>query len=471
VSEQTAIQNQIAAPIAEPMTTSRIRRLAIPVVAEYALQVSVITINTWLVSSAGDLALAAVGVANPILYIMFAIFAAISIGATVLVSQAHGAGNARRVNDVSRQAITWGVLLILPLSAACYALTPTLIGLFGDDPEVHAGAITYLHIVSATAIVMFLAILCGGILRGTSDGRTPLVAAILANVAGLVAAWVLIEGHLGVPGFGIAGAAWGSVIGRGVGLAWLLFRMTTGSTGVSLAGRQGWRPHLPVGRQIFRLGIPAAIEQLSNEVGFAVLTAFVAGLGAAVMAANQIAFTALEIWFLTSLALSITATALVGQSYGANRPHDALVAVRVIRRWIFAWTGFGMVALALVPGPILRLFSESADVVAAGDNLMRVVGTLLPCYGFLLLTTGALRGSGDTHTPMVRSVAATWTTVALAFIGLHWFDAGAEWVWGAYLLTIPLAGWLNWRAFVRRVESGVTPPRHGESLLEAASAA
>jgi hypothetical protein len=51
---------------------------------------------------------------------------------------------------------------------------------------------------------------------------------------------------------------------------------------------------------------------------------------------------------------------------------------------------------------------------------------------------------------MIRSVVATWTTVALAFAGVRWFDAGAEWVWGAYLLTIPVASWLNWRAFVRR---------------------
>lgn len=438
-------------PIAiEPMSHRRIRRLAVPVVAEYTLQVSVVTVNTWLVSAAGDLALAAVGVANPILYILIAVFAAISTGATVLVAQAHGAQRPDRVNQVARQAITWGILLVIPLSAACYLLTPTLVRLFGDDPGVHTEAITYLHVISATVIVLFLAILCGGILRGTSDGRTPLVAAILANIGGLVASWVLIEGHLGVPGYGVAGAAWGSVIGRGVGLAYLLGRMITGGTTVSLAGWQGWRPHLPVGKQIFRLGIPAAIEHLSNESGFAVLTMLVAALGASVMAANQIAFTALEIWFLTSLALSITLTALTGQSYGARRPHDALVAARIIRRWTLAWTGFGMVVLAAFPRPVLRLFTDSPDVVDAGVNLMRVIAVLIPCFGMLLLTTGALRGSGDTRSPMVRSVVATWTTVALAFAGVYWFDAGAEWIWGAYLLTIPPASWLNWRAFVRR---------------------
>jgi multidrug resistance protein, MATE family len=456
----------------EPMTHRRIRRLAVPVVAEYTLQVSVVTVNTWLVSAAGDLALAAVGVANPILYILIAMFAAISTGATVLVAHAHGAQRPDRVNEVARQAITWGILLVIPLSAACYWLTPTLVRLFGDDPRVHAEAITYLHVISATVIVLFLSILCGSILRGTSDGRTPLLASILANIGGLVAAWVLIGGNLGVPSYGVAGAAWGSVIGRGVGLAYLLARMITGGTTVSLAGWQGWRPHLPVGRQIFRLGIPAGIEQLSNESGFAVLTMLVAALGASVMAANQIAFTALEIWFLTSLALSITLTALAGQSYGARRPQDALFAARVIRRWTLAWTGFGMVVLAAFPRPVLRLFSDSPDVVEAGVSLMRVIAVLLPCFGMLLVTTGVLRGSGDTRSPMVRSVIATWATVALAFVAVHWFEAGAEWIWGAYLLTIPVASWLNWRAFVRRssVAMDDLDPEPEVSPLEAAAA-
>ena len=456
----------------EPMTHRRIRRLAVPVVAEYTLQVSVVTVNTWLVSAAGDVALAAVGIANPILYILIAMFAAVSTGATVLVAQAHGAQRSDRVNAVARQAITWGILLVIPLSIACYLLTPTLVHLFGDDPGVHTEAITYLHVISATVIVLFLAILCGSILRGTSDGRTPLVAAILANIVSLVASWVLIEGHLGVPGYGVAGAAWGSVIGRGAGLAYLLVRMISGGTTVSLAGWHGWRPHLPLGQQIFRLGIPAGIENLSNESGFAVLTMLVAALGASVMAANQIAFTALEIWFLTSLALSITLTALTGQSYGARRPHDALIAARVIRRWTLLWTGFGMVLLAAFPRPVLRLFSDGPDVVDAGVNLMRVIALLLPCYGMLLLTTGALRGSGDTRTPMVRNMVATWTTVVLAFVGVRWFDAGAEWVWGAYLLTIPLATWLNWRAFVRRsaVAMDDLDPESERSPLAAAAA-
>ena len=121
--------------------------------AEYSLQVVVLAVNTLLVSRAGDIALAAVGISNPIIYLFLAVFAAISVGATVLVAQATAPGIRKRVNTVARQAVVWGLLLALPLSVVAWALTPILIGLFGDDPEVQAAGMSYLHVITATSSV------------------------------------------------------------------------------------------------------------------------------------------------------------------------------------------------------------------------------------------------------------------------------------------------------------------------------
>jgi putative MATE family efflux protein len=435
----------------EPMTSRRVRKLAVPVVAEYSLQVMVLAVNTLLVSRAGDVALAAVGIANPIIYLFIAVFAAVSVGATVLVAQAHGAGNREKVNTVSRQAIAWGLLLAVPLSIGCYMAAPFLISLFGDDAEVQAAAVSYLHVITATSSVMLLSFLCGGVLRGVGDGRTPLYGAVLANIASLIASWILIEGHLGVPGYGIVGAAWGSVIGRATGLTFILIVLVSGKAIISLHGRKGWFPSPATGLQIFRLGIPAGLEQMFNESGFAVLTGLVATLGAAALAANHIAFTALEAWFLTSLALSVTATALVGQSVGAGRPADGMVATKIIRRWALIWNLVGLLVMTLGARSILDVFSNDPDVIDGGMVVMVVVGLTLPLWGLSLLTTGALRGSGDTRSPMIRASLATWSSVGLAWIGVQFLDAGMGWIWGTYMLTLPPAIWGNWRAFSRRV--------------------
>lgn len=461
--------SEVVAAEWEPMTSKRVRRLAIPVVAEYSLQVMVLAVNTLLVSRAGDTALAAVGISNPIIYLFLAVFAAISVGATVLVAQASGAGDRKGANAVARQAITWGLLLAIPLSFVAWVLTPFLISLFGDDADVQAAGVQYLQVIAATSSIMLLSFLCGGVLRGAGDGRTPLYAAVLANIASLIASWTLIEGHFGVPAYGILGAAWGSVIGRATGLSFVLLMLFGGKAVVSLRGRKGWFPNPATGLQIFRLGIPAGIEQMFNESGFAVLTGLVATLGAASLAANHIAFTALEAFFLTSLALSVTGTALSGQSVGANRPSEAMVAAKILRKWAVLWNVVGLAVMVLLARPILDIFSNDPEVINVGIGVMVVVGISLPLWGLSLLTTGVLRGSGDTRSPMIRGALSTWVAVGLAFLGVHFFNAGMEWIWGTYLITLPPMIWGNWRTFRRRVEPDVAgeQPVHALSMVTA----
>jgi putative MATE family efflux protein len=465
--EGSAGQEPIVLP---PMSRARVLRLAAPVVAEYMLQVLVLAVNTVLVSRAGDTALAAVGISNPIIFLFIALFGAVSIGATVMVSQAFGAGDRRRANHLSRQALSWGLSVAVPLSILAYALTPAMIGVFGDDPEVHSAAVSYLHVISATSVVMLMSFLCGGFLRGAGDGRTPLQAAVLANIANLFASWVLIEGHLGIPAYGITGAAWGSVIGRAVGLSFLLAVLLSGRVVISLRGRSGWWPERQTGFQLFRLGIPAAIEQIFNEAGFAVLTILVATLGAAALAANHIAFTALEIWYMPSLALSVTATALAGQSIGARRPGDAMLAATIIRRWTLVWNLLGTAVMVLAARPILDVFSNDPEVIDQGIAVMVVVGATLPFFGLWLLTTGALRGSGDTRSPMIRGAIATWLTVGLAWAGVQFFDLGIGGIWAGYIVALPIAIVGNWRAFKRRTHVvervGVDEPALGALAVQ-----
>jgi len=91
-------------------------------------------------------------------------------------------------------------------------------------------------------------------------------------------------------------------------------------------------------------------------------------------------------------------------------------------------------------------------VIDEGMVVMIVVGLTLPFFGLWLLTTGALRGSGDTRSPMVRGVAATWPTVGLAWLSVTFLDLGMGGIWGSYIVALPLAIVGNWRAFVRRTE-------------------
>jgi putative MATE family efflux protein len=432
------------------MNMRRVLLLAIPIVGENLLQTAVGAVDTLLVSRIGDDAIAGVGIGAELVFFLLAILASVSIGATVLVAQAIGAGDRDRANLFARQAISWGVAISIPLSILGYLFADRLIGLFNAEPEVHKLATDYFEIIAATVVVLLLSYLCGAVLRGSGDSRTPLKAAVLANIANIFFSYGLAFGEFGMPELGVAGTAWGSAIGRGIAAVYLLRALWLGRTNISIHARNGWLPKLDIGKRLFRLGIPAAIEQLLIEGGFLALVIIVATLGTNALAAQQIAFTAMSLGILPGFAFAIAATALVGQSIGARLYDDALKASRITQRLCLAWMIVGGVPLFIAARPVLEIFSSDPEVIDLGVNGLRAIAISLPWWGAWSVSAGALRGSGDTRSPMVRGVIAVWLSVLLGWIGVRFFDQSVAYVWGVFFVTLPIAVIGNLRAFHRR---------------------
>ncbi len=442
---------EAAAPPAGPMTQRRVLGLAVPIIGENLLQTTVGAVDTFMVARLGSVAVAGVGTSIELVFFLIAVLTAVEIGATVLVSQAIGAGDRARANHLARQAVLWGVMLAVPVSLFGAIAAHRMIGLFGTEPEVAAAATTYFRITAATSVTLLLSFVCGAVLRGAGDSRTPLTAAILANVVNVLAAYGLIFGHFGLPALGIAGSAWGAAIGRGTGATLLLVLLTRGRRAVSLRGREGWLPHLDIARQLLRLGVPAAIEQMLMAGGFMTMTAVVALIGTAALAAQQIGFTALSIAFLPGFGFAIASTALVGQSIGAGEPRAARVATQIALRWAIGWMAIGGLLYFIFARPVMGIFTSDPAVVDAGVRALRALSVGLPFWAIWSVCGGALRGSGDTRTPMVMSALAVWLAVALAYVAVRWLDAGLGTLWLTFLVTAPLGALGNWLMLRRRL--------------------
>src|SRR5215211_8348872 len=202
--EEIAAEVQPAPVPWQPMSQRRVLGLALPIIGENLLQTMVGVVDTFMVADLGKEALAGVGTAIELVFFMIAILSAVSIGATVLVSQAFGGRDFPRTNELARQAIVWGVLLSVPVSVLGAIFAPSIIALFGTDPEVAHNATVYIRIIAATSVVLLLDFVCGSIFRGVGDSRTPLKAAMVANVVNVIVAFVLIYGHFGFPALGVA---------------------------------------------------------------------------------------------------------------------------------------------------------------------------------------------------------------------------------------------------------------------------
>jgi MATE family multidrug resistance protein len=434
----------------QPMSQRRVLGLALPIIGENLLQTMVGAVDTFMVADLGKEALAGVGTAIELVFFMIAILSAVSIGATVLVSQAFGGRDILRTNELARQAIVWGVLLAIPVSILGAVFAGNVISVFGTEPDVAHNATKYIQIIAATSVVLLLDFVCGSIFRGVGDSRTPLKAAIIANVVNVIAAYLLIFGHLGLPELGVAGSAWGASIGRGTAALILLFLLARGHRTVSIRGRIGWRPHVDIGKKLFQLGIPAAVEQMLMSCGFMTMMAVVAILGTVPLAAQQIGFTALSMAFMPGFGFAIAATALVGQSIGARKIDDAKAATRIAMIWSTAWMSVGALIYFILARQVMAIFSDDPEVISTGVAALRALAVSLPFWAAWSVNGGALRGSGDTRSPMYASVVAVWTAVGLAYIGVQWFDTGLGWVWFTFAITSPLAAVWNRTRLTKR---------------------
>ena len=445
-------ESKLAGPDPGPMDQRRVLGLAVPIIGENLLQTLVGAVDTLLVAKLGSEAIAGVGTAVEFVYFIISILIALEIGATVLVSQAFGAGLTERVREVARQALVWGIMLAAPVSIMGYLLAPSAIGLFGAEPVVAGYASHYLRITAAMSVFLLLTFVGGAIFRGVGDSRTPLYASIIGNVANVVLAYGLIFGHFGLPRLGVEGSAWGAAIARVVTAGILIGLLLTGRRGISLRGSGSWKPHFQIGRQLLHLGLPASLEQVLSSAGFMTMLFVVARIGTGALAAQQIAFTALNIGYMPAFGFGIAVTALVGQSIGARRIEDAGTAARIGNRISVIALISAAIVFFVLATPIMRIFTSDPAVLRQGVDGLRALSVSLPFWGTWFVYGGALRGTGDTVTPLIVEAVGVWSAVLLGFVAVHFFDAGLGLVWGMFIIVSPVAAMVNGRRFRLRLE-------------------
>jgi MATE family multidrug resistance protein len=441
-------------PTAEPEARALRRRvweLAAPVIGENCLETLLGIIDTLLVAGLGAVAIAGVGSALQIMFFLISALSALAIGSSVLVAQAVGAGDTARAGRLGRQSLIWSVLFSIPLSFGGFLLSRPIIGLFGLEPQVAAIGVQYLQVTMGTVVVLVALFIGSGVLRGAGDSRTPLRVTALANLVNVPLAYGLIYGHFGLPELGPVGSAWATFVARSLALALLLGALWRGRNGVTIGGRGGWRPDFGVARQVLRIGVPAALEQVLVTSAFLALALVVARLGTDVLAAQRLTFNALSLSFLPGVGFGIAATALVGQSVGARRIAEGAAAARVATRWAVIWMS-AIAALLIIFAPqIFALFTSDAAVIAEGVPGLRVLALTQPFWAVLFVQAGALRGTGNTRFPLLVTGSSIWAAVGLAFALIETIGGGLISIWAAFLALAPLMAFLMWRRFRRTV--------------------
>jgi MATE family multidrug resistance protein len=431
-------------------------RLAGPVVTAELGWMTMGVVDTIMVGHVSPAAMGAVSIGGVLFYTVAIFGTGMLLGLDTLVSQSFGAGD---VVDCHRSLLN-GVYVCVPVGLTLMGvvwLFPAFLRSFGIDPAVLQEAIPFLYAIGWSVFPLLLYFAFRRYLQGMNLVKPVMFALISANLANLAGDWILVFGHFGVRAMGAEGAGWSTCLSRiymaSVLLAYILYH--------ERRYRTGWRetplaPDLPRIRRLIGLGLPAAM-QLSFEVGvFAAATTLIARLGADVLAAHQVAMNAASFTYMVPLGIGAAAAVRVGQALGRG---DVAAASRA--GWTATLMGAGFMSCAgivfvLAPGAIVSIYTPDPNVLAVGVSLLAVAAAFQLFDGIQTVTTGALRGAGDTRTPMLCHLLGYWGLgFPLGYVLCFKLNWGAVGLWTGLcvaLIAIGIVLGIVWWRKVRSLE-------------------
>lgn len=354
--------------------------LAWPVMVTSALQALYNLVDAFWLGRLGTAAVAAPGMAWPILFFFMSFAGGFQAAGSTFVAQHFGAGDRRGAEESAGQLLGFLACLSLLLSAIGYALAPTVLRLIRAPQEIFPYALTYLRIECIGLPIMFVAAAFGGFMVGLGQTRFLMyinASSLLLN--GLLDP-VFIFGWGPFPAWGVAGAAWATVLSRAVVAAIGLGILFSGRRGLRLHVRD-LRPRLSRLLPILRVGSPNVLDQASTSFGFVVMMGLVAGFGTTVVAAYTVGNRIINLINVVSWGAGSALVAMIGQNLGAERYARAeQVARRGILATFTALVGLYGVTL-LLRRPMFSLFISDPAVIQEGVWYIMIFGISIPFFG------------------------------------------------------------------------------------------
>ena len=435
--------------------------LSWPAILEQLLGTMVSYVDTAMVGTLGAAATAAVSINASPIWLVGGILSGIGVGYSVQVANAVGARDEYKARRVILQAL----LAVLVVGLGFLGLLQLLAGYIprwmGADADVLPQAISYLRFYVLCMPGHAMLYVFSAVLRCTGDTKTPLFLNSSSNILNVILNFLLIyptrELHiLGLTftmpgaGMGVAGAAAASAISIDLAglalLAVLLRRFYLFGHGMG----DSLRPDPVIIRTAASLGMPYVAERMSINLGQIAMIRMVASIGTVALAAHHIANTAEGLCYLPAYGISAAATALVGQSVGAQTKEGAKAYGTLSGKVGFILCLITASVLFAAARPLAGLFSPDQDVVALAATVLRIVAVSEPFFALSIVLFGALRGANDTRYPMFTCLFSMWVVrIVLTVLFVYVFHLGLPGVWMAMALDLILRGilaTLRWRS-------------------------
>ncbi len=453
-----------------------LNRIAVPIVGEFLLGISVAMAGLFMASHTSDAAAGAFGLTQQVQESLAVIFRVLAIGLGVVVTQKLGRNNtgaATKTAFLALGASTWaGVLAALCLLLGHSWILDTL----NAPQEVVPLATAYMMLLAPAMVLEVYNLSMAAVLRAHLFAKESLLVMVAMHGSHVLLAWLLMLGLGSWDGWGLNGFAIAWLLSRAFGLMMHLYFWRTRMHLVPDT-HHWWHTPIASLMPVLRVGLPGAAVEFFYRLAFMVSISATAKLGVAALATHSYTLQTLKYVLLISLSIGWACEIMVGRMVGAGQFKGAyIVVLKGVRSGIIA-SGTLVLCAAIASPWLMTLFTNDPSIIRMAQWLLWMSVLLELGRVFNLVVIGALRASGDIHYPVVASITSL---VFILGVGSYWFGQwfGLYGIWLIYILDEWVRGVLMWRRWrtkgwisnakktVRQLKSDATQPPPIETLRE-----
>ena len=405
--------------------------LAWPAMAESMLTALTGFVDTAMVGSLGDAAIAAVGLTNQPRLLFWSFFTTLNLGVLAVVARKKGEENREAANNCLHKGLLICGLLAVVIYGVSYFCAEPLLVFAGAEAEVLPYSVEYFRIVMLGLCIYSFGLCINAAQRGSSNTRVAFTSSATLNIVNVILNYLLIGGKLGFPALGTRGAAIATLCGNIAGLLVAVVSLFKRNGYLRFDVRRFFVRDNTILRSVWKVSSGAAAEQLVIRIGFFTFAKIIAGLGTESFAAHQIGMNIISLCFACGDGLGVAASALVGQNLGKKRPDMAMIYGKAGQRVGFFFSAVMFFAFTVFPYQIIAVFTDTPHVVSLTRGIMYFIALTSITQISQVIFSGCLRGAGDTKFMAVASlisIALIRPTLCYFFCYTCGLDVVGAWV-------------------------------------------
>lgn len=394
-------------------------RLALPITLQNLVLSSLNLVDTIMIGSLGENAIAGVGLANQYYFLLNLLLFGIVSGSSIYTAQYWGTRDIKSIRKVLGICIITGGAGAFIFSAGALLFPKEIMGIFSKDQTVINLANQYLRVVLFSYVITAVSFSYSFSLRSTGDVKTPLVVSVIALGTNTCLNYLLIYGHLGLPRMGVAGAALSTVIARVIELALLLWAVYSKQMVVAASLREMTDLSAGFVKQFFKVTVPVILNESMWGLGVTIYAVVYARMGTDVFASTNISGTIEKIVWVIFMGVGNACAVMIGNKIGSGDEKEVYLYAK--RFAILApATALGLGILVILASPWVLAPYKVSPTVLEYSRLNLVVSCLFMWAKVFNYTNivGILRSGGDTTFCLMVDTLGVWCIgIPLAFLG------------------------------------------------------